>query len=135
MTSDSTKIGTDRHEMAITWLALFAASGTLICCALPITLVTLGLSGAVIALTTNLPFLVTLSYYKAWVFGFSAVLLLFSGWLLYRPGRACPTAPRLAAICNRMQAWNRRVYWFSVIVWMIGFFAAFVAVHLYQALG
>jgi len=36
---------------ALSWLALFGSSGTLICCALPIILVTLGAGATIAALT------------------------------------------------------------------------------------
>ncbi len=119
----------------VTWLTLFASTGTLICCALPITLVTLGLGATVVALTGSFPFLITLSQYKIWIFAFSGIMLGVSGWLLYRPGRSCPTDPELARVCNRMQVWNRRVYITSVVIWGIGFFAAYVALPLREWLG
>ena len=57
------------------WLTLLASSTTLVCCALPIALVTLGFGAAVAALTSALPVLVVLSEHKAWLFGGSAVLI------------------------------------------------------------
>jgi len=124
--------GTDsnRRESGASWLTLFASTGTLICCALPIILVTLGLGATVAALTSTFPFLITLSQHKIWVFSFSGVMLGVSGWLLYRPGRSCPTNPVTGRLCNRAQVWNRRVYWASLIIWGIGFFAAYLALPL-----
>ena len=119
-----------RAESGVSWTALFATTGTLICCALPITLVTLGMGATVAALTSNVPFLITLTHYKAWVFAFSGLMLAGSGWLMYRPGRACPADPELAAVCSRAHIWNRRVFWGSVTLWGIGFFAAFLALPL-----
>ncbi len=119
-----------KPEQGLTWLALFASSGTLVCCALPITLVTLGMGATVASLTSSLPILITLSQHKIWVFAFSAIMLLFSGWLLYRPGRSCPTDPALAAQCQRMHRWNLRVWWVSVAIWLTGFTAAFLALPL-----
>ena len=124
--------GTNKKETGLTWLALFTSTGTLICCALPITLVTLGMGATVAALTSNFPFLVTLSQHKIWIFVISGVLLALSGWLMYRPGRTCPTDPQLGQLCNRTQVWNRRVYWTSLIIWGIGFFAAYLALPLWQ---
>lgn len=114
----------------ITWLTLLASTGTLICCALPIVLVTLGLGATVAALTSALPFLITLSQHKIWVFTFSGGMLGVSGWLLHRPGRTCPSDPEMAALCERAHVWNRRVYWVSVSLWVIGFFAAYLALPL-----
>lgn len=108
------------------WLVLFASTGTLICCALPILLVTLGLGAAVASLTSSFPILITLSQHKAWIFAGSGIVLALAGWLMYRPGRACPTDPTLAALCERLQKWNRRIYWSAAAVWGVGFFAAYL---------
>lgn len=124
-----------RRETGASWLTLFASTGTLICCALPIILVTLGLGVTVAALTSTFPLLITLSQHKIWVFAFSGALLGVSGWLLYRPGRTCPTDPETGRLCNRAQVWNRRVYWSSVVIWSIGFFAAYLALPLRIWLG
>ncbi len=124
-----------RAESGVSWLALLASTGTLVCCALPIILVTLGLGATVAALTSSFPFLITLSLYKAWVFAGSGAMLAFSGWLMVRPGRACPTDPELARACNTAQVWNQRVFWTSVTIWGIGFFAAFLALPLRIWLG
>ena len=111
---------------AWSWLALFGSSGTLICCALPITLVTLGAGATVAALTSALPFLVTLSANKGWVFLGSGLLLALAVYLEWRPGRACPSDARLGAACQTSRVWNRRILVVSVSVWLIGFFFAFV---------
>ena len=122
----------DTRQSGLTWLTLFATTGTLVCCALPIILVSLGFGAAVAALTSSLPFLITLSQHKAWVFGVSGLLLLVSAWLLYRSGRQCPTDPAQAALCVRAQRWNRRVHGLAVAIWSIGFFAAYLALPLRQ---
>ncbi len=115
-----------RAEAGVTWLTLFTSTGTLICCALPILLVTLGLGAAVASLTSSFPILITLSQHKEWIFAGSGALLVLAGWLMYRPGRACPTDPAAAALCERLQRWNRRVYWSAAAVWGAGFFAAYL---------
>lgn len=129
---------TDRAPLqdgSITWLSLFASTGTLICCALPIILVTLGLGATVAAMTSAFPFLITLSQYKIWVFAFSGAMLGVTGWVLYRPGRSCPSDPILGAQCERINIWNRRIYWTSTSIWVIGFFAAYFALPLRIWLG
>ncbi len=118
------------NESRVTYFTLFTTTGTLVCCALPIIFVTLG-AGAVVATVTNtFPFLITLSLYKVWVFAFSGLMLAISGWLMYRPGRACPTDPELGKKCDSAHKWNKRIYWSSVVIWGIGFFAAFLALPL-----
>ncbi len=113
-------------EGAVAFLTLFASAGTLICCALPVILVTLGLGTVVVGLTTTFPWLVTLSGYKEWVFIVSALLLATAGWALYRRGRSCPADPQKARLCSRLDRWNRRVYWAAVALWVIGFLFAYL---------
>jgi len=118
-----------------TWLVLFASSTTLICCALPIMLVSLGLGAVSAALFSNLPILMSLAQYKAWMFGVAAGLLALTAWLLYRPGRACPTDPRLAEHCENIRRWNIRFFRVSVVVWVIGFGTAYLALPIYLWMG
>ncbi len=119
-----------RAEVALTWVTLFASTGTLVCCALPIILVTLGLGATVAALTNAFPLLIKISEYKLWVFAGAGILLVLSAWFMYRPNRACPSDPELARICAQTLKWNRRILWTSATVWGIGFFAAYLALPL-----
>jgi mercuric ion transport protein len=114
-------------ETGVSWLTLFAASGTLVCCALPIILVTLGMGATVVAFTSSFPMLITIAQHKAWVFAGSGALLLLSGWLTYRSGGSCPADPELARVCTQARIWNRRVYWVAGVIWSVGFFAAYLA--------
>ena len=123
------------HTGKLSWLTLFVSTGTLLCCALPILLVSLGLGATVAALTSNIPFLITLGENKAWVFALSGGLLLLTGWLLYRTGRACPTDRAMNDLCSRAHLWNRRIHGSSVAIWSIGFFAAYLALPIRIWLG
>ncbi len=122
------------YSKRFSWFTLFASSGTLICCALPIILVTLGMGATVAALTSNFPFLIVLSQHKIWVFIFSGLMLAISAWFIYRPNQYCPTDPQQAQACQSAKKWNKRIYWFSVIIWSTGFFAAFMALPLRKLL-
>ncbi len=120
---------------SVTWLTLFASTGTLVCCALPILLVTLGLGATVAALTSAFPFLIILSQQKIWVFVFSGLMLALTGGLLFRGVRTCSADPKLGRMCDKTQMWNQRIYWSSVTIWGVGFFAAFLALPLRIWLG
>jgi len=76
------------------------------------------------------PWLITLSLYKGWMFTVSGSLIALSAWAVYRPGRACPVDPELAAACERADTWNRRFIWFSAAMWAVGFLAAFALPYL-----
>ncbi len=116
------------------WL-VFASSATLICCALPIMLVALGLGAVSAALFANLPFLVILAQHKIWLFAGSGLLLAASAWAIWRPGRACPADPELAELCARADRWNRRWFKVAAVLWTIGFAAAYLSLPLYRWLG
>ena len=117
------------------WLLLFTSGSTLICCALPILLVSVGLGAVSAAMFSTLPFLADLAHHKTWLFAGSGGVLALAGWALYRPGRTCPTDPALAAKCAAADRWNRRLFAISLAVWAIGFSAAYLSLpmlHLYE---
>ena len=118
------------RKSSVSWLALFASTGTLVCCALPIALVSLGMGATMAALTSSFPILVTLSEHKLWVFAISGAFLALGAWSLWRPGRTCPIDSALAAKCEQVTRWNRRVLLASVGIWAIGFFAAYLTLPL-----
>src|SRR3989338_4975456 len=107
-------------------LLLLTSTGTLICCAIPILLVSLGMGAVVASMASNVPFLITLSQYKGWMFIGTALILLLAGWILYRPGRTCPSDPELAALCAKANKWNIAFYWGSIIIWIVGFTTAYL---------
>ncbi len=112
------------------WVLLFTTSGTLICCAIPITLVSIGLGAVVASMASAAPWIVTLSLYKGWMFTISGALIALSAWAVYRPGRSCPADRELAAACARADVWNRRFIRVSAGLWGIGFFSAFALPYL-----
>lgn len=117
----------EKQTFGLGWLALFTSSGTLVCCALPILLVTLGMGASLAAFNNDYPILLIMSSYKVWTFSFAALLLSLTAWLIYRPGRHCPTDPQLAAQCQRFDKWNKIILWGSISIWGLGFFAAYLA--------
>ena len=69
-----------RKPRSWSWLLLFTTSGTLLCCAIPITLVSLGLGATVATMVSSAPWIITLSQYKGWMFLLSGVLIGLSVW-------------------------------------------------------
>ncbi len=114
------------------WLLLFTSTTTLICCALPILLVSIGLGAVSAALFSSMPFLVELARHKFWLFLGSGVMMGLAAWALYRPGRVCPTDPVLAEKCAQADKWNRRFLIMSAGLWAIGFFAAYLSLPLLE---
>lgn len=109
-------------------LSLFTSSGTLVCCALPALLVGIGAGAAMSSLVANVPQLVWFSEHKVGVFLFAAVMLAISGFMQWRArSLPCPADPQLAATCRQARKTAVVVYGFSVLIFLIGGFFAFIA--------
>lgn len=119
------------REMLAPTLSLFTSAGTLVCCALPALFVSLGAGAALAGLTSSFPQLIWISEYKAWVFSVAAVMLVIAGWMQWRARYLpCPADPAQARACMRLRRISFGIYIFAVVVYLIGAFFAFVAVHL-----
>ncbi len=114
------------------WVLLLTTSTTLVCCAIPAILVTLGFGAVVAAMVSAAPWLVTLSQYKVALFAGSGLLIVLAAWVVYRPGRSCPVEPELAAACAQADRWNRLFIHIAAMLWVIGFLAAYVLPRLQQ---
>ena len=122
-------IGT-RDALAPT-LSLFASTSTLLCCALPALLVTLGLGASLAGLVSAAPWLVALTKYKAWLFAGSGLMLGFAGWMHWRARLLpCPADPAQARACVRLRAFSGWMLGISAAIWAVGFFFAFLAADL-----
>ncbi len=116
------------RSLILPFLNLFTSFGTIICCALPALLVSLGAGAALAGLVSAVPQLVVLSTYKVEVFGIAGALILVTGIYQWKMRNApCPSDPELARACNRIRKINAWLYGFSVLLYLLGFFFAFVA--------
>jgi len=113
------------------WLILLTSSATLTCCALPILLVTFGFGAVSASIFSTLPFLVTLAQHKLLVFILSGLLIIMAAWSLFKANRACPADPKLAELCTSAHQFNKRMWWVSLILWLIGFAAAYLALPIW----
>jgi hypothetical protein len=117
-----------KHTKLASVFSLLTSGGTLICCALPALLVGIGAGAAMSSLVSNVPQLVWFSEHKLEVFLFAALMLLLSGGLQWRArSLPCPADPALAATCMTTRKVSWRVYLFSVLIFLIGGFFAFIA--------
>jgi hypothetical protein len=109
------------------YISLFASSSTLLCCALPALLVAIGAGASLAGLVSSFPALIWLSNHKEETFGFSAAMLLLSGWLQWKNRSApCPIEPQLAKQCMQTRRISNRVYFFSLSIFFMGALFAFV---------
>ncbi|MEZ0260103.1 MAG: hypothetical protein ACAH80_03795 [Alphaproteobacteria bacterium] len=115
-------------EKTLALLSLFTSASTLVCCALPALLVTLGMGAALAGLVTAVPQLIWLSEHKTGVFGLAAVLLLAGGWMQWNARNApCPVDPVAAKSCMKLRRNGRIIYFISLGLYLTGFFFAFIA--------
>ena len=109
-------------------LSLFTSGSTLICCALPATLVAIGSAATLTSLVSNFPQLIWISEHKPLVFGIAGTMLAIAGYLQWQARNApCPADAALAAVCSKTRKNALRIYWLSVAIFGVGVFFAFVA--------
>lgn len=114
----------------LSYVSLFTSFGTLLCCALPSLLVLLGLGVTVASFLSAVPWLVTLSRHKEWVFGVSGLLIAGNFAYVYQlapklraSGEACPTgAPEACETASRA---SRALLQVSAAIYLIGLFSAY----------
>ena len=109
-------------------LSLLTSSSTLVCCAIPALLVTIGAGAALSSLVSVFPQVVWLSEHKPLVFGVATVAMLAAGILQWRARYLpCPTDPVLREVCLKTRRNSLIIYWVSVGILAIGAWFAFVA--------
>lgn len=114
------------------FLSLFASVSTLLCCALPALLVSLGLGAALASTVSAVPELIWLSENKKILFLFAAVMLIIGFIAEHRAqSAACPTDPNLAAVCSSGKRFSWVILRLSLIIYLIGFFFAFLAAEIF----
>jgi hypothetical protein len=107
------------------WFGLFSSFGTLICCAIPSTLVLLGFGATLASFLGNFPQVIWLSENKGYVFGFSFLMLAISyAGQKYAQTKVCPIDKK--EDCEKTKDWSKPLFWFSLGINVVGSFYAFV---------
>lgn len=115
----------------VSTIALFGSFSTLFCCALPALLVSIGAGAAVIGLVSTFPQLIWLSEHKVALFIFAGIMLTLSGTMRYLTRNApCPADPAKAKACMRMRRFSLGIFLFSLAMYCVGFYFAFIAAKL-----
>jgi hypothetical protein len=109
------------------YLSLFASSGTIICCALPALLVSIGAGATLSSLFLIFPQLVAISIYKTQVFIGAFTMLVISGVLQYRARNLpCPIDEKKADACIKAKRLSLIVYFVSVGFFITGLTFAYL---------
>jgi len=116
------------HHKLLSFLTLFSSASTLICCALPALFVSLGLGAVLAGVVTKVPGLIWISEHKPGVFGFAGLMLAVNGvWLWAQRNAPCPLDTELRDACLRGRRFSKYTYYMSVVVFLVGFFFAFLS--------
>lgn len=108
-------------------VSLFASTSTLICCAIPALLVSLGAGAALASLVSVFPQIVWISEHKEAIFLISSALMLAGGILQWRNRFApCPVDPDLRNACLKTRKTSLRIYLVSLALLAIGGWFAFI---------
>lgn len=120
------------HQTLLPTLSLFTSIGTLLCCALPALLITLGMGAALAGLVSAAPWITVIAEYKAYVFAFAGGMLFVATIMQWRARNApCPADPIKAKACTRLRIISWVLLGISIIIYLIGFFFAFLAADLF----
>src|SRR5947207_398207 len=119
------------HKKIVPALALFGSVSTLLCCALPALLVSIGAGAAVIGLVSAVPQLIWLSEHKTALFIFAGIMLTISGtWRYVMRNAPCPLDSAQAKACLHLRRMSTGIFYFSLLMYATGFYFAFVAQYI-----
>ena len=113
-------------------LTLFTSFGTLVCCALPALMVTLGMGTTLAGFISMFPSITFISNYKESIFIISGILIILGFFFQIRSRNILFLTDQFKAdLCNKL----RKISWimliFSLVIYVIGFFFAFLATSVF----
>ncbi len=119
------------NNYSVNFISLIASSSTLICCALPAVLVSLGAGASFASLIATFPFLITLSEFKIYISLFALLMILIAGYSTYRVKRLpCPSDPELGKICLQTRQRSQYVYYFSLCLFLCASVFTYIIPHI-----
>lgn len=111
----------------LAFFSLFGSLSTLLCCALPVTLVSIGMGATFASLTSTFPQIIWLAQRKGALFIVTGVLLGVSFWSMRHAEKlACPIDPALRDACQSSKKVSGRIFRGTVIVYFIGFLFSYI---------
>ena len=109
-------------------LTLLSSASTLVCCAIPAVLVSLGLGATLAGFVSAFPQLIWLSENKLIVFIVGGGLIALGGiWQYIQKKAPCPIDVKEKEACMRTRKNSYRLYNVSLVFYLVGFFFAFIA--------
>jgi len=117
-------------EYLLPFFALFASISTILCCGLPIILVSLGMGAVFANLTASFTFITWLTERSIYLFAIAIILLLIGWYFIFIKAQTCPLDKKLAEICRRSKKFNKIIWWISVVILVISFFFKYILILL-----
>ena len=117
-------------ESLLPFFGLFTSISTILCCALPIILVTLGMGAVFASLTASFPFITWLAEKSIYLFVIATILLLIGGYFIFIKPQSCPADKKLAEMCNKTKTFNKIIWSLSVMILAISFFFKYILILL-----
>lgn len=115
----------------LAFFSLFGSLGTLLCCALPVTLVSLGMGASFASLTSSFPQINCLTQRKDALFIITAILLGFSFMVMKRSqSLACPIDTDQKAVCQVSKKVSTKLFWATVIIYFVGVIFSYILPYL-----
>lgn len=117
-------------ESLLPFFGLFTSISTILCCALPIILVTLGMGAVFANLTASFPAITWLATKAIYLFVITTIIVLISGYFIFIKPQTCPSDKKLADICKKSKKFNKVIWYLSVIIVIISFFFKYILILL-----
>ena len=111
----------------IDFFTLLTTASTLICCAIPALLVTLGLGATLAGALSSFPQLIWFSEHKNIIFILGFVLLALGGFIQkINQNAPCPLDVKLKEACLKTRKQSLILYFISLGIFLIGALFAFI---------
>lgn len=105
----------------ISFFSLFGSLSTLFCCALPVTLVSIGMGATIASLTASFPQIIWLTERKESLFIITGILLILSFIMMNNSkSLSCPIDVNQRKACQTSNSFSKKVYWGTVVIYIIG---------------
>lgn len=115
----------------LTFFSLFGSLSTLLCCALPVTLVSIGMGATFASITANIPQIIWLTSHKEWLFAITAFLLIASYFMMTRSEKmSCPIDLDQREVCQSSKKMSQKIFWGTTVIYLIGFSFSYVIPYL-----
>ena len=110
-----------------TFFSLFGSMSTLLCCALPVTLVSIGMGASFASLTSSFPQIIWLVERKNALFIITGLLLGLSYYLIKKSEeRICPIDSEQKEVCESSKPASLIILYISVVFYLLGLLFSFV---------